>query len=208
MATEILRPNADGDYTELFQDPSSGAHWDKVDEAVADDNTTQIYNNDGSVKRDLFNLPAHTGSGTINFVKLYFRCKLGDGSNPGYMSPLINSTVGTQISGSSDGWVTYTQTWTTNPADSQAWEWADIDALQVGVRNDAGGAFVGCTQVYVEVDYTEGPPTHTITASSGINGQIAPSGDVVVNSGGNQTFTITPDTGYIIDQILVDGSPV
>ena len=35
-----------------------------------------------------------------------------------------------------------------------------------------------------------------------------PSGTVKVASGGNQTFTITPATGYEIDTLKVDGSAV
>ena len=48
-------------------------------------------------------------------------------------------------------------------------------------------------------------PTSTITASAGTGGTISPSGSVVVNQGSNQTFTITPNTGYNISQVTVDG---
>ena len=47
-----------------------------------------------------------------------------------------------------------------------------------------------------------------IIATAGPGGSISPSGIVGVNYGGNKTFTITPDTGYMIGKILVDGSPV
>jgi hypothetical protein len=47
--------------------------------------------------------------------------------------------------------------------------------------------------------------TFTITASSDVNGSIAPSGNVSVNYGDNQTFTFTPDFGYKVSQVLVDG---
>jgi len=46
--------------------------------------------------------------------------------------------------------------------------------------------------------------TFTITATAGDNGTISPSGDVVVNSGASQAFTITPNTGYAVDDVLVD----
>ncbi|KKT00610.1 MAG: hypothetical protein UV76_C0008G0021 [Candidatus Nomurabacteria bacterium GW2011_GWA2_43_15] len=48
----------------------------------------------------------------------------------------------------------------------------------------------------------------TITASAGANGSISPFGLVVVNDGNNQAFTITADSGYHIDDVLVDGSSV
>ncbi|MFA5853449.1 MAG: PQQ-dependent sugar dehydrogenase [Patescibacteria group bacterium] len=49
------------------------------------------------------------------------------------------------------------------------------------------------------------PTTFTITASAGANGSITPSGSVVVNTGANQTFTITANSGYQIAGVLVDG---
>jgi len=48
--------------------------------------------------------------------------------------------------------------------------------------------------------------TYTITASAGNNGSISPSGSVSVNQGSNQTFTFTTNTGYVIDQVLIDGT--
>jgi hypothetical protein len=48
--------------------------------------------------------------------------------------------------------------------------------------------------------------TYTITASAGPGGSISPSGTVVVNKGASQTFTITPNSGYAISAVTVDGS--
>jgi len=51
--------------------------------------------------------------------------------------------------------------------------------------------------------------THCIiTASAGPGGTITPSCDVVVNYDSDQTFTITPYTGYHIKEVLVDSSSV
>lgn len=50
--------------------------------------------------------------------------------------------------------------------------------------------------------------TYTITASAGANGSISPGGSVVVNQGSNQTFTITPNTGYAVSEVQVDGVSV
>ena len=47
---------------------------------------------------------------------------------------------------------------------------------------------------------------YIITASAGKGGTVTPSGMVVVNQAGNQTFTIVPDTGYAIETVLVDGT--
>ena len=52
------------------------------------------------------------------------------------------------------------------------------------------------------------PITYTITPSAGGNGTISPSGAVTVNSGGSQTFMITPAAGYQVASVLIDGSSV
>ncbi len=49
---------------------------------------------------------------------------------------------------------------------------------------------------------------HTIVASAGENGSITPTGNVLVLDGNDTTFTITPNTGYHIADVLVDGSSV
>ncbi len=53
--------------------------------------------------------------------------------------------------------------------------------------------------------YNTNSPTCAITASAGANGSISPSGAMAVTRGANQTFTITPNTGYTIASVLVDG---
>ena len=47
---------------------------------------------------------------------------------------------------------------------------------------------------------------YTIVSSAGSNGSITPLGSTVVNLGANQSFTITPNTGFIIESITVDGN--
>lgn len=49
---------------------------------------------------------------------------------------------------------------------------------------------------------------YTITASAGSNGKISPSGSVKVMEGNDATFTITPNKGYQISQVTVDGKKV
>ena len=47
-----------------------------------------------------------------------------------------------------------------------------------------------------------------ITATAGDNGRITPTGDVAVPKGESKTFIITPDSGYHIKDVLVDGKSV
>jgi uncharacterized repeat protein (TIGR02543 family) len=60
----------------------------------------------------------------------------------------------------------------------------------------------------ITANFTPAAATYTITATAGIYGHITPSGAVSVNSGGNITFTITPDAYYMIGNVLVDGVSV
>ena len=53
-----------------------------------------------------------------------------------------------------------------------------------------------------------GATAYTITASAGTGGTISPPGSVSVNKGANQTFSITPATGYTIGSVTVDGASV
>ena len=54
----------------------------------------------------------------------------------------------------------------------------------------------------------ETPETYTITASAGEGGTIDPSGEVTVNAGETQTFTITADDGWHISDVKVNGESV
>lgn len=49
---------------------------------------------------------------------------------------------------------------------------------------------------------------NTITATAGINGSIAPQGEVIVADGGSKSFVISPNVGFAVDRVLVDGAPV
>jgi hypothetical protein len=68
----------------------------------------------------------------------------------------------------------------------------------------------GATGSPVDVTVTQAPtPTPlTITASAGTGGTISPSGEVSVAYGGDQTFTIAHDAGYIVSSFSIDGSPI
>ena len=48
----------------------------------------------------------------------------------------------------------------------------------------------------------------TITASAGAGGSIAPQGDVEIDQGDDITFIITPQAGYSVAELWVDGEPV
>ena len=49
---------------------------------------------------------------------------------------------------------------------------------------------------------------YTIEATAGAGGSISPSGSVSVREGGDQTFTITPDKGYAVSNVKIDGKSI
>jgi uncharacterized repeat protein (TIGR02543 family) len=58
------------------------------------------------------------------------------------------------------------------------------------------------------ISVTFSQKSYTITASAGSGGSISPSGSKSVLCGENQTYTITPISGYQISQVIVDGTNV
>ena len=49
---------------------------------------------------------------------------------------------------------------------------------------------------------------YTIKATAGVNGSISPTGNVSVREGRDQTFTITPDKGYVVANVKIDGRSI
>ena len=49
---------------------------------------------------------------------------------------------------------------------------------------------------------------YTIKATAGAGGSISPSGSVSVREGRDQTFTITPDKGYAVSNVKIDGKSI
>lgn len=80
-----------------------------------------------------------------------------------------------------------------------------IDAYAGGVSDDCMKMFTLFGDPASGLKYGDAA-TFTITASAGTNGTITPSGDVTVNQGTDPTFTITPDSGYNVADVTVDGS--
>jgi hypothetical protein len=109
-----------------------------------------------------------------------------------------------------------------NPSTPQTVNYGNTTSFTVTANTGYSIASVtGCGGTLSGNTYTTGPitgnctvtatfaiNTYTITASAGTGGSISPSGAVVVNYGGNRTFTITASGGYCISGVLVDGGSV
>lgn len=150
-----LRPNAAGADTELTA--STGDNYTCVDEVTASDADYVETSATATLQRDLYNVTASWGSGTISKVTVKARCK-EDSETVGLceLSVRSGSTTdeGTQQS-LTTSWAVYSSDWTTNPDTGDPWTWAEIPALQVGVRlyNSTSTDGTKCSQVYAEVHY-------------------------------------------------------
>lgn len=80
---------------------------------------------------------------------------------------------------------------------------ATDNALLVIVKDAANGNPVEGANV--ELAISDIQSNFTISALSGSNGSITPSGDVFVNRSDSQTFNINANSGYLIQNVWVDG---
>lgn len=86
-------------------------------------------------------------------------------------------------------------------------------AASGGTKITTATVFHENTTVYAHWTYIGGGggwyyTYYTIKATAGTNGSISPSGWTSVRDGWDQTFTITPDKGYAVAKVLVDGKSV
>jgi Big-like domain-containing protein len=85
-----------------------------------------------------------------------------------------------------------------------------VTALVVDGTQLPGAATYTFTNVtadhYINAYFGPVPATVTITAAAAPNGAISPAGANVVSGGTNQTYTITPDAGFTVTALVVDGA--
>ena len=81
------------------------------------------------------------------------------------------------------------------------------------VDNSSVGAVSSYTFTNIQANHTisvtfNEVPVYTINASSGAGGSIDPSGSVLVSEGSSQSFSVSPNTGFEIDNVLIDNVSV
>jgi len=173
VSSQILRPAGAGAETNIAgQYPTSGEHWDKVDEVTPDDATTYVRHNLTSYATDTYALPAGEGIGDIDKVTVFARC-YGISGSYNY-AKTVSRTHGTLYQGIehnlSANWENLSTEYTVNPYTNQPWTWTEINALEAGVslKSSSSGSFLAiCTQVCVEVTYHTETPKSSSDAGTG-----------------------------------------
>lgn len=209
-ATEILRPNASGSYSECEWHGAS-SNYRCVDEAIADEDSTYVYKSGGGASLDTYNIQNRSeGSGTVNSVTVYARAR-ADGVDNMRAQIVIRTHAaiyyGNEIAliGNA-GWNNYSENWSTNPYTGEAWTWSEIQYLQIGIKlYDDGNGYPECTQVYAEVNYTPAfqgveaskwwllenePPDYAYSCFKDVTNLVK-----LISLDGNATYTVTGVTG-------------
>lgn len=85
----------------------------------------------------------------------------------------------------------------------------NVQQGSIAKQYPAGGSTVdpGTT---ISVTISAGPEAkkYTVTVTCGAGGSVSPSGKAEVQEGGSVSFTITPNEGYEIDKLIIDGLQV
>jgi len=86
----------------------------------------------------------------------------------------------------------------------EGYEVDDVLVDDVSVGPVSSYEFAGDTGL-IYVTFKPAGVQYIITATYGSNGTITPAGAVRVNAGVDQTFIMQPDSGYVVDDVKVDG---
>jgi len=157
LSLQVNGPGADSAWT------YAGGSADFTNVQTQDGDTSYVFVT-SSNKNHTWTVDDSSGqSGAINSVTVHAflngneRVKLG-----------VNTTfmpTGVTVTGS---YVEYTNPWATNPAGG-AWTWANVDALEIGLRSQNSGGWSGdvrATHIWVVVDYTPAAGSDTLAASA------------------------------------------
>jgi hypothetical protein len=82
-----------------------------------------------------------------------------------------------------------------------------VNGINIGTPTSFFYTFI-TSDLTIIANFAPDAATNNITATAGTNGSIAPSGITSVNFGANQTYTITPNIGYTINNVLIDGDAI
>jgi len=161
MTDLIIRPTGVGNTTDLTPYGETN-NWECVDEVSSDGDTTRVYPSGlPNTEYDTYQMANHTSeTEPITNVRVHVvaeKITTGGGANDATRTVLRSG--GTDYYGSSetltgDTYIEYYTDYSQNPADTEDWEWADIDALEAGIELYGHGTVSPRgTQVFVTITY-------------------------------------------------------
>ena len=187
---------------------SPGGAWFNPGNAVTADNSYTTSNANNELLTCTFNLPAIPPGSIIDGIEVTVEgfttgrdinvLLSWDGSG-NYTTP-----IGLNFGGAPDQNLTaggIGNNW------GRAWTSGEFTNANFRVRiaslNNSGGNTFSLDSLQVRVTY-HAPATFTINASAGAGGTITPSGAVAVTEATNSTFTVTPSSTFIVQDVSVD----
>jgi hypothetical protein len=149
-----LRPDGVGDYTNIPIETGCVNHWECVDEASADDDTTHILDNTGAFPKDAFSLQnsALPPSTPIGSVTIHWRgaCDGATCDSQPHLRLSGSETAGS-VQGMTGSYADFSET-LARPGGGN-WSVADLNNLQAVIGLDVQTANAKATQVYVVANY-------------------------------------------------------
>jgi hypothetical protein len=190
MPILTLRPDTDISGGELTTYGGGGVPHHCVNEETPDDNTTYLYSTGIAVVSNSFDLVGYTSqTGTINSVKVYFRCKGESNTYVAKAKAGVHISQGAAYYGTeynqTTSWANFDHTWSTNPADSQAWAWTDM-LLRITLTgaNDGKADYKSyCTQLYAAVDCAAASARSWAVTCGIIGGLLVPASGLFMPNG-------------------------
>lgn len=156
MSTQTLTVNGNGNTTSGWA--AEGGDYTRLQSDDGD--TSRLYSPTNNDLRQVSLTDTSGLSGkTINSITVYASVKsLDPVPNTMQINVRTNSTdyfSANKDTVNSTAYITFSETWTTNPNTGVAWTTSDLDALQIGLKKTNG---VGMRWSYskIDIDYTDG----------------------------------------------------
>ena len=82
------------------------------------------------------------------------------------------------------------------------------DAVETDVRDSMALKTANYVRIYTKAAPAVESRSYTIDTITGANGSISPSGKVVVWEGSDRSFTVSPNSGYAVADVKIDGKSI
>lgn len=189
--TVRIWPNGDAGAQQWGTYPAGGFHYAKILDYYRDDDATYIFGNATS-KRDLLTFDSVSGyAGPINYINAVAYMRHVGGAGDTTTVRFVYETIGgtpyyssdkTISSGSS--YVAVSSVWSVNPDTGNAWTWAELEDIYIGLQTRTVGATMRCTQLFIDINYIPpDPPSVSTSAATTVRMASAVLNGAITNTG-------------------------